>query len=81
MKQDVTDPLLIKKIKLLRIKSILGLALFAFFSILFFNDNINLKITSIIGIIISWLIFSKNHTEIAIIQLQEITKNTFKKNH
>lgn len=64
-----------KEIKKLRVKSLIGLFIFAISIITayFYLNHLLIGGISIIGMLVGWFVFSKNHTAITSIQLKQIT--------
>lgn len=64
-----------KEIKALRIKSLIGLFIFTLSIVIayFYLNHLVIGGISIVGMLIGWFIFSKNHTAITKIQLKKIT--------
>lgn len=64
-----------KEIKKLRIKSLVGLAIFtiSIITAYFYLNHLIIGGISIINMLVGWFMFSKNHTAITTIQLKQIT--------
>lgn len=69
-----------KEIKQLRIKSWIGLAIFSISIVTayFYLNHLIIGGISIIGMLVGWFVFSKNHTAITTIQLRQITNEYIK---
>lgn len=64
-----------KKIKSLRIKYLIGLAIFCISIVgaYFYLSNAVFGLISIVGMVVGWFIFSTHHTQITALKIKAIT--------